>query len=91
MRRRWLWRRGRFGRFLMLDSAALLMFGAVGAANAYKIQRDQVSRIEQDTGKPLDTLTEQDLLDAMRRLGIQKLALDPDDNDAIADAGEPAP
>ena len=85
MRRRLMWRRGRWGRVLMMDTAALVLFGAA----AYKFHPDHAQSIEADTRQSLENLTEEDLRDAMRRLGIKQLMLDDDDQVAITQADDP--
>jgi len=52
-------------------------------AMAYKLYREDVARIERETGRPARELTEGELLAAMRRLGIQKLELTPEDREVI--------
>ena len=42
---------------------------------AYKLYDDDVGRIERETGKPARDLSEEELVVAMKRLGIQKLEL----------------
>ena len=40
------------------------------------IHEKDIARVEKETGQSVDNLTEQQLLDAMKRLGIKKLELD---------------
>jgi len=78
-----MWRRGLGARWLMMGPAMLLLFG--GAA-AYKLHRDDARRIETVTGKSATDLTEDELLAAMKKLGIQKLELSEEDKAAINQA-----
>ncbi len=55
--------------------AAILLLGEA----AVKLRQEDVSRIEQETGKPADQLSEQELAAAMQKLGIERLELTPDD------------
>lgn len=73
-RRRFLRRRR-----LMRGSFAILFFGAA----AYKLRQSDVERIETETKRPAEDLTEDELRAAMQRLGIQKLELDDEDESAI--------
>ncbi len=60
-----IWRRLLFGAFVIL----------VAGGVAYKIHQDDVRRIEQATGKKAENLTEAELKEQMRKLGISKLEL----------------
>ena len=51
---------------------------------AYKLYDDDVGRIERETGKPARDLSEEELVAAMKRLGIQKLELTQEDTGAIS-------
>jgi hypothetical protein len=57
---------------------------------AYKLYDDDVGRVEQATGKPVKDLSEEELVAAMKRLGIQKLEVTPDDRNVISKAKKPA-
>jgi hypothetical protein len=70
------WHRGRWSRWLLMESAVLLWFGGPAA---HKLDQKDAQRIELDTGKSVTDLTERDLVDAIRRLGIQKPELTDDD------------
>ena len=63
----------------------LLLVG--GTAAALKLARRDVRRVEVHTGRSADDLTEEELLDAMERLGIRKLELTGDDEAVIERAG----
>lgn len=58
----------------------ILFFGAL----AYKLHRDDVRRIEKEVGKPAKDLTEEELKAAMKKLDIQKIELNQEDEEAIA-------
>ena len=58
----------------------LLVYGTV----AYELHRDDVQRIRAETAKPASDLTGDELLSAMKRLGIRKLELGKRDRGAIA-------
>lgn len=59
----------------------ILMVG--GTAAAYKLHKNDVGKIEQQTGKLADDLTEQELKAAMKKLGIRQLELTDEDELAI--------
>jgi hypothetical protein len=57
-----------------------------GTAAAYKLHKNDVEKIEQQTGRPADDLTEQELKAAMNKLGIKQLELTDEDELAIDSA-----
>ncbi|MBN1963901.1 MAG: hypothetical protein JW910_04605 [Anaerolineae bacterium] len=69
---------------LLRGSAAILFIGAL----VVKLLQQDVDRIEADTRKNAEDLSEDELKAAMRRLGIRQLGLDDTDREAISDAGE---
>ncbi|MEM2145170.1 MAG: zinc ribbon domain-containing protein [Candidatus Jordarchaeaceae archaeon] len=81
-------RRTRFRRYLMFRlpwvimrrTFVILFFGAL----AYKLHRDDLSRVEKEARKPAKDLTEEELKAAMKKLGIQKIELTEEDNEAIS-------
>jgi hypothetical protein len=83
-------------RRIIVGGAVLLAVGGA-AYGAYKLSQPDVEKVEQYTGKNADDLTEEELLDAMDKLGIQKLELTDEDKAAIeyedssqADSAAPA-
>ena len=72
--RRILWRTTRR---LILGSSVLLMIG--GSYAVYKLTQHDIERIEQETGKSAENMTEDELKTAMRNLNIQKIEITPDD------------
>ena len=56
---------------------------------AYEFYRNDVQRIEEETGKPANELTEEELVTAMKRLDIKKLELTPQDRKNIANSQLP--
>ena len=69
-------------RRIIVGGAVLLAVGGA-AYGAYKLSQPDVEKVEQYTGKNADDLTEEELLDAMDKLGIQKLELTDEDKAAI--------
>ncbi len=72
--RRILWRTTRR---LILGSSVLLMIG--GSYAVYKLTQHDIERIEQETGKSAENMTEEELTAAMRNLNIRKMEITPDD------------
>jgi hypothetical protein len=81
-RRRAVWRRGHSSRWLWVGSYALLLFGSA----TYKLRRDEVWRIEVATGARVWSLSEDELVAAMKRLGMGRRGLSDADQVAIAGA-----
>lgn len=74
--------RRRRRRRIIVGGAVLLAVGGA-AYGAYKLSQPDVERVEQYTGKDADDLTEEELIDAMDKLGIKKLELTDEDKAAI--------
>lgn len=81
--RRFLWRRGLWGRWRWVGPFLLLLFGS----QALKLHQRDVQTIEGDTGKRAEDLTEEELRAAMKRLGIQRLELTDEERAAVEGAG----
>ena len=74
--------RRRRRRRIIVGGAVLLAVGGA-AYGAYKLSQPDVERVEQYTGKDADDLTEEELIDAMDKLGIKKMELTDEDKAAI--------
>ena len=81
IRRRTRRRVRRRTRRLVFGTAVILMVG--GTTVAYKLNQKDVEKIEGYAGKSADDLTEAELKAAMKKLGIQQLALTDEDEAAI--------
>ena len=66
-------------RMYLMGSFLFFLFGST----LYKMPRDQVTVIERETSKPASDMTEEELVAAMKRLGITRLEVTPDERDAI--------
>ena len=75
--------------WLMIGSLAAILLAGGATAQAIKLSQEDLRRVEEATGKPADELTEEELLVAMRRLGIQRLDLSQDDMAYIEMAKRP--
>lgn len=56
---------------------------------AYKLYEDDVGKIERETGKRARDLNEEELKAAMKRLGIPKLEIAPEDREVISKSEKP--
>jgi len=63
--------------------AMLLLFGGSATA-AYKLRQQDVRLIEEETGSSARELSEEELLAAMEKLGIEKLELTDEDRQTVA-------
>ena len=66
-------------RMYLMGSFLFFLFGST----LYKMPRDRVTVIEREAGKPASDMTEEELVAAMKRLGITRLEVTPDERDAI--------
>lgn len=66
---------------------------AVGGAayGAVKLTQKDTQRIEEYTGESVEEMSEEDLIAAMEKLGIQSIELTDDDQAIIASEGSGAP
>lgn len=62
-----------------------MIFLMTGTASAIKLHRQDVERIEEATGKSTDEMTEEELVSAMKRFGIKKLEVTPEDHERISE------
>jgi hypothetical protein len=70
----------------------MVLLAAGGTAAAIKMSQKDADRIEAHTGASVEELTEEELVQAMRDLGIQSIELDENDQAVIAPQGDlPAP
>lgn len=81
-------RRRRRRRRIILVGGAI----ALGTAAVHKYSKKDVERIEQQTGKPAEELTDEELAQATQQLGIQPEEMSDQEWDAVeqADAAEDA-
>ena len=80
-RRRFIRRRTR--RFLL---GAAIVFALAGTHRAYKIREPDAIRLEQHYGRPVEELTEDEVVNGMRQLGIQKIELNDKERAIVYDA-----
>ncbi|MFZ5915981.1 MAG: SHOCT domain-containing protein [Chloroflexota bacterium] len=73
--------RRRWRRRIVVGGMVLLAAG--GAAAAIKLTQKDARRIEEHTGASVEELTEEELVAAMRDLGIKSIALDENDRAII--------
>jgi hypothetical protein len=82
MRRRWRRR---------IVVGGMVLLAASGTAAAIKLSQKDANRIEAHTGASVEELTEEELAQAMRDLGIQSIELDENDQAIITDQGAQVP
>jgi hypothetical protein len=76
--RRVFWRHTRR---LLLGTSVILLIG--GSYGIYKLSQRDFQKIEEETKKSANDLTEEELKAVMRKLGIQKLELTPEEEATI--------
>ncbi|MEJ2735804.1 MAG: SHOCT domain-containing protein [Anaerolineae bacterium] len=81
--------RRRRRRRILVGGMVLLAVG--GTAAAIKLTQKDAQRIEEHTGASVEELTEEELVQAMKDLGIQSIELDDNDRAIITDQGAAPP
>ena len=76
---------GRRRRRRVLLAGGMVLLAAGGTAAAIKLTQKDAQRIEEHAGASVEELTEEELVEAMRHLGIKSIELDDDDRAAIAE------
>jgi len=73
--------RRRFARrtFRRLIFGSTIVFALVGTSMAFKMHRHDADRIQTETGKAPEDMTEEELTSAMKKLGIKSLELTRDE------------
>jgi hypothetical protein len=69
----------------------MVLLAAGGAAAAVKLTQRDAQRIEQHAGAPVEELTEEELVAAMRDLGIKSIELDDQDRAIVAGQNDQPP
>ncbi len=73
-----------FRRRLLVGGAALFMVGGV----AHKMSQSDTQKVEQQAGKPVEEMNEQELRAAMQKAGVQEQPITAEDERAMEEAGE---
>jgi len=65
-----------------------VILALAGTTAGVKVHKDDIERIENELGKPIEDLSEKDIKKAMKKLGIKSIELTDDDEqelDGISD------
>ena len=73
-----VWRRTR-----RIIRGPLVILALAGSTSAVKVRKDDIERIENELGKPIEDLSEKDIKKAMKNLGITSIELTDDDEGVI--------
>jgi hypothetical protein len=65
----------------MIRSGVFTLLLLAGAGLAIKLHEDEIRRIEERTGKPINEMTEEELVTTMKKLGIENRKLDSEELD----------
>ena len=69
---------------LLVGGMVLLGVGAAAAYGAVKISQKDKDRIEEHTGESVEEMSEEELVQAMKDLGIESIELSEEDKAALA-------
>ncbi|MBD3192701.1 MAG: zinc-ribbon domain-containing protein [Candidatus Heimdallarchaeota archaeon] len=77
-------------RFIRRRTRRLLIGGAIilalaGTNRSYKMQERDVERLENHYGRPVEELTEEEIITGMRHLGIERIDLTSEDEARVYD------
>ena len=73
-----------FRRRLLVGGATLFMVGGI----AHKMSQKDAQKVEQQAGKPVEQMNEQELKSAMQKAGVQEQTITPEDEQAMEAAAE---
>ena len=82
--------RRRRRRRILVGGMVLLAVGGAVAYGAVKLSQKDSQRIEEHTGESVEELTEEELVQAMKDLGIESIDLSDEDKAALAAEGDTA-
>ena len=69
---------------LRIGAGSTMLYLVAGTDRAVKLQREDVRRLESETGKHVEEMSnEEELADAMERLGIEALSLTDDEEQMV--------
>lgn len=60
-----------------------MLYLIAGTNRAVKLDRNDVERLESDAQKPMDEMDEEELVEAMERLGIKSISLTDDERQLV--------
>lgn len=83
-------RRRRRRRRILVGGMVLLAVGGAVACGAVKLSQKDTQRIEEHTGESVEELTDEELVQAMKDLGIESIELSDEDKAALAAQGDTA-
>jgi hypothetical protein len=77
-------RRGHIARRLLrIGAGAGMLYLIAGTNRAVKLEQSDVERLESHTQKNMDEMDEEELVQAMERLGIKSISLTPEEKQLV--------
>ena len=70
-------------RLFRISAGTAMLYLIAGSKRAVKLEREDVDRLESDTKKPVDEMDEEELVEAMERLGIRSISLTDDEKQLV--------
>ena len=78
-----VWRRTR-----RIIRGPFVLLALAGATTGVKVHKDDVEKIENELGKPIEELSEKDIKKTMKKLGIKSIELTDDDEQELDNMSE---
>jgi hypothetical protein len=72
-----------FRRLLRISAGTAMLYLIAGTNRAVKLDREDVYKLENDTKKSVDEMDEEELVEAMERLGIRSISLTDEEKQLV--------
>jgi hypothetical protein len=70
-------------RLLRISAGTAMLYLIAGTNRAVKLDREDVDKLENDTKKSVDEMDEEELVEAMERLGIRSISLTDEEKQLV--------
>jgi hypothetical protein len=70
-------------RLFRISAGAAMLYMIAGTNRAVKLEKEDVRKLENDTQKPVEEMDEEELVEAMERLGIKSISLTDEEKQLV--------